>query len=232
MKIWHISDTHSKHAQLTPQVCDVIVHSGDFSNSRQLDKSRSEIADFIEWFAALDAQHKVLVPGNHDMALFHKRYLADEIPSNIIYLDNEQVVIEGVKFYGSPFTPTHGGTWAWATARDKLHVYWDAIPEDTNVLITHGPPMGVLDKAWRYDAVSTTESTAMKYIEQTGCRNLMTRVMLIKPQAHLFGHLHNMRDIYNAGTAKISGIDTIFSNASCVEDGTLNVVNNGNIIYV
>lgn len=232
MKIWHISDTHCKHRELSVPQCDLVVHSGDFSNSRKLDINYNETVDFLEWYGSLDIKHKILVPGNHDVALYHKRVTADKIPQNIIYLEDKEAVIEGVKIYGSPHTPTHGSDqWAWMHDRSKLHKYWDNIPEDTDILITHGPPFGILDKAWRYLNIEEGKTYLYpKLIEQTGCANLKRKVDEVQPMLHLFGHLHDSRDIINSGIMKIT--PTLYSNASCVEDGTLQVSNNGNIIYI
>jgi len=50
------------------------------------------------------------------------------------------------------------------------------IPENTDVLVTHGPPFGVLDK--NYNQM------------HCGCKSLLQRVMQVRPKLHIFGHIH------------------------------------------
>lgn len=220
MRIFHCSDTHRKHHQLNVPEVDMIIHSGDFSDTRKPDINRNEVVDFINWYSSLPIKHKILVAGNHDTSIFHKHFLRSEIPDNIVYLENESCEIEGIKFWGGPQTPTFGKNWAWNVDRAKIHEYWDLIPRDTDVLITHGPPMGILD------------ATTHINIEQVGCRNLLKQVAEIQPKLHCFGHIHNSPGFFNSGILKTSSFKTIFSNGSCVEDRTMNIISNGNILYV
>lgn len=123
----------------------------------------------------------------------------------VIYLENESVTIEGLKIYGSPVTPTFNN-WFFMCDRGKIHRYWDAIEPDTDILITHGPPYGVLD--WSDDTAHTNS--------QKGCKALMKAVDRIKPLLHVFGHIHNGKDIINNGV--LFRDHTTFINASCVTD--------------
>lgn len=143
---------------------------------------------------------------------------------NITYLFNEDIVIDGIRFWGSPFTPTFGMGWAFNKDRSKINRVWESIPEDTDVVITHGPPQGILD---------ISENT-MHQIEFCGCSALKKRVMKM-PNLKLvcFGHIHNMRQITNQGTVKLATQDTIFSNGSVVKDGRFGVLSsNGNILEI
>lgn len=220
MKIWHISDTHRKHHQLNVPEVDMIIHSGDFSDTRKPDLNRNEVVDFINWFSSLPTKYKVLTAGNHDTSIFHKHFLVSEIPSNIIYLENSGVEIEGLKIYGAPQTPTFGRDWAWNVDRAKIHECWNLIPRDIDILVTHGPPMGILDATMHIN------------IEQVGCRNLLKHITEIQPKLHCFGHIHNSPGFFNSGILKTPSFKTIFSNASCVEDRTMNIISNGNVLYV
>ena len=221
MKIWHISDTHCKHEELKiPHEVDAVVHSGDFSNSRNIDINYNETMSFLDWFSALNIQYKILVPGNHDVSIFHKRILPEQIPSGIIYLENQEAIIDGVKFYGAPQTPTFGKDWAWNVDRAKIHKYWDLIPDDTDIIITHGPPMGILDLTMHME------------LERAGCKNLLKRIGQIRPQLHLFGHIHNSSYVLNSGMLQLAGINTVFSNGSCIEDRTGNLISNGNLLWI
>ena len=164
MLILHLSDTHGKHHELRNlPPADIIIHSGDISFAG----SENEIMDFIEWFGALPYKYKIFIAGNHDDCLFGANL--DGLPQNCFYLCNSSVSIEGVKFYGTPMF-----------MEDAMSGDYDRniqkIPSDTNVLITHQPPYGMLDY-----------SANINY----GDHNLLQIVLKTKPKYHLFGHIHN-----------------------------------------
>ncbi len=127
MKILHISDTHNRHRQLTnlPEA-DVAVHSGDVSMNGTIE----EVLDFLNWFSALPYRHKIFVEGNHDICLF--RCNINGIPDNMYFLQDSSIRIEGVNFYGASMKRSHESSVL-------------AISEDTDVVISHEPPFGILD---------------------------------------------------------------------------------------
>lgn len=174
MKVICISDTHGRHAQLALPDADVVVHAGDISNRGKL----PEIKAFLEWFSALPMPNKIFIAGNHD---FYFEDINDEefrriLPENIIYLNDSACVIDGVKFWGSPITP-YFHNWAFNRHRGAaIRAHWDLIAEDTDVLITHGPAKGILDK------------TASG--QHVGCADLLHRVQQLKLKAHICGHIH------------------------------------------
>lgn len=213
MKILHISDTHGMHNEFPKETfdgIDMVIHSGDCSNSRNLMNSMIEISQFLEWYEKVPVQHKLFVAGNHDTAIARKQIdRADMVLRDIIYLENESIEIEGLKIWGSPITPTFGD-WSFMKARDKTHEVWKTIPDDTDIIVVHGPPKGVRDLS--YDRQNN--------LEFCGDLALMKRVMAIKPKLVLFGHIHNCKDIENQGISRYHRYpNTVFSNASCVEDG-------------
>lgn len=223
-KIWHISDTHSFHNLLVvPKDIDIVIHSGDFSNYRDLYKNEIETKDFITWYSNLDIKYKILVAGNHDAfpSIAPKEFkdLCEE--SNIIYLENESVEIEGIKIYGSPVQPTFGN-WYFQKRREKLFKFWENIPDDTDILVVHGPPQGILDLSYSRD----------HRLEYCGCRSLKRHILeRLNLKFCLFGHIHNNENIINAGIMKLSICDTIFSNGSVVCDGKFGkLISNGNIL--
>ena len=171
MKIIHISDTHGRHHQLNdlPEA-DVIVHSGDISNNGEA----HEVLDFLNWYIDLPYKHKLFVTGNHDICLWDADNIAD-LPDNVHFLQDRGCVIDGVKFYGLAYDHTES-----------------MIPDDVDVLITHEPPVMILDES---------ECT------HWGNALLRARVFQVKPQLHLFGHVHKAN-----GTTSENGI--IFSNAA------------------
>jgi len=145
-------------------------------------------------------QNFVGIAGNHDLSFQDMPITARSwIPDFYEYLENDHVTIHGVKFHGSPITPEFMG---WGFGRERGEIikqYWDLIPDDTDVLVTHGPPMGILDWAV-YDEI------------HVGCEELRTRVMQVKPKIHAFGHIHG-----SYGQHKHDNIK--FVNASNLNEG-------------
>lgn len=225
MKILHISDTHGFHNLLNiPEGIDMIIHSGDCSNYREPYKNEPEVRDFIAWYSKLDIPFKIYVCGNHDTSVeagyLNRSHFEQE---GIIYLENESTEIKGIKIWGSPITPSFGVGWAFNKKRDKLHDLWQSIPEDTDIVITHGPAKGCLDLSYnRFGA-----------LEFCGCEALRKRMIKLKPKLVCFGHIHSMDGIVNAGTLKLSTHDTIYSNGSVVEDGKFGKLSSqGNIFEI
>ncbi len=222
MRIWHISDTHTYHNLLeVPKDIDMVIFSGDCSNPRDPYLNEPEVKDFANWFASLNIKHKILIAGNHDSSIERKLINKEYFEKlNIIYLEDSGVEIEGIKIYGSPYTPSFNN-WSFMKARHKLFSTWDAIPEDTDILVVHGPPKGILDISENRD----------HSIEYCGCSALKKRVLRLNLKLCCFGHIHNTSDIINAGTMKLSILDTIFSNGSVVTDGRFGKLSsNGNIV--
>ena len=214
MKILHISDTHGFHRMIPDERfhdVDVVVHSGDCSNYRDPYRNANEVKDFIEWYSSVPVPYKIYVAGNHDTSI-ERRLIApvDIKAAGITYLENESVSIVGVKFYGSPITPTFGD-WAFMKSRAKTHEVWQQIPDDTHVLIVHGPPKGVRDLSF----------DRQNNLEMCGDLSLMKRCFALKDTLKLvcFGHIHDMDDVHNQGISRYSKTDTVFSNAACVHDG-------------
>ena len=211
MKIWHISDTHTYHGLLkVPEGIDMVIHSGDATNPRDPYASEQEMLNFISWFGSLPIKHKVFVAGNHDLCI--ERNLITKIDfmkNGIVYLENDYVEVEGIKIWGSPFTPSFGQGWAFNKKRSALHDIWKEIPDDVDIVVVHGPPKGILDLAYHQ----------LNCIEFCGDEALRKRMYLLNPKLCLFGHIHNNDDIINAGTIKLLIGDTIYSNGSVVTDG-------------
>jgi Icc-related predicted phosphoesterase len=211
MKIWHISDTHTYHGLLkVPEGIDMVIHSGDATNPRDPYASEQEMLNFISWFGSLPIKHKIFVAGNHDLCI--ERNLITKIDfmkNGIVYLENDYTEVEGLKIWGSPFTPTFGNGWAFNKKRSALHDIWKEIPDDVDIVVVHGPPKGILDLAYHQ----------LNCIEFCGDEALRKRMYLLNPKLCLFGHIHNNEDIINAGTMKLSIGDTIYSNGSVVTDG-------------
>ena len=219
-KIWFISDTHACHSQLTvPKNIDLVIHSGDESNYWDQHRNHSEYQDFKEWYFNLPIKHKVFVPGNHSSYIFHneKEVRKDFKKLGIHFLNKDSVEIEGLKLYGDPTTPIFGNWWH-MSKREKLFNRWQLIPEDTDILITHGPPKRILDLSHNREGK----------LEYCGDQSLFNRVLEIKPKIHCFGHIHNSNGCYNQGERFYEGIN--FINASCVTDGKMGEITSNGII--
>lgn len=202
MKIWFISDTHGQHKNLVvPNGVDIVIHAGDVANHKELSANSVEVQSFLDWFSDLPIKYKIFIAGNHDTSLeagMFRRY----IPDNIIYLEHEFVEVDGVKIFGSPYTPTFGTGWAFNKRRDILHKFWAGIPKNLDILITHGPPKTVLD---------LTENRGLEYC---GCNSLLNKIKEVKPRYSVFGHVHEEGSTY-LETKRIP--DTKFINAAVVD---------------
>ncbi len=175
-KIVCLSDTHNCNEQIIVPEGDILIHSGDATIHGTID----EIVLFNDWFANLPHRTKIFVAGNHDW-LFetNNRFALSLLANSIIYLQDSFVEIEGLKIYGSPWQPRFYD-WAFNLTRGaELAEKWKLIPADSDILITHGPPHGILDEVPR-----------QFWIENTGCEELRKRVEEIRPKAHIFGHIH------------------------------------------
>lgn len=175
MKLCIISDTHNYHKRLAKLPdADVIIHAGDFTSVGH----SHEIVNFMQWFSKLPYKYKICVAGNHDW-LFetHKLLALEKIPQNVIYLEDSGVEIDGIKFWGSPVQKPFNG-WAFNRPEEKLAQHWAAIPDDTDVLITHSPPYSIMDFVPWDRSHEGSPSLYKEVVER------------IKPKIHIFGHIH------------------------------------------
>lgn len=190
MKITFISDTHTKHDELLWDKTDIpggdlLIHTGDIMNSG---RNPMDIAKFCKWFDGLEQyHHKVFIAGNHDRLFETDPEMASEIYNsykNITYLQDNWAQVGDdsfmAKIYGSPWQPEFYN-WAFNLPRrgTELMSKWEAIPEDTDILLTHGPAQGHLD------------TSGPPYNEPNlGCELLAERIAEFKPKIHVCGHIH------------------------------------------
>lgn len=217
MRIVFISDTHLintiRGTPINLPEGDVLVHCGDALNRG----SYLEFSAFATWFSAQPFKRKVFVPGNHDVVVQHG-YENGSSLKQIDWCDvliDSGVVIDGVKFWGSPWQPEFCN-WAWNLPRGpELKKHWDLIPNDTDVLVTHTPPMGVLDTVWRTKWVRDKQNQprAQHYQEHVGCADMMEAVKRVNPKVHAFGHVHQAY-----GSQSVSGLRTVFMNCALANE--------------
>lgn len=177
-RIVAISDTHSRHQNFGPLPDgDILIHAGDATVQGKFD----EVIEFNRWFGTLPYKHKIFVAGNHDFLFEKSPEMGRALMSNVTYLQDSFTIVEGLKIYGSPWQPRF---YDWAFNLDRgqdIARKWAMIPEDTDVLVTHGPPHGILDMVsdrWTGRA------------EAVGCEELLPVVQRIRPRVHIFGHIH------------------------------------------
>lgn len=194
-KIDLLADTHCQENRIITKGGDLLIHAGDISYSGTV----KEIMPFLEWFGKQDYKHKILIAGNHDW-LFEK---ASEVcreeceRRGITLLNDSGTEVEGIKIWGSPVQPEFC-EWAFNRPRgEKIKAHWDLIPNDTEILVTHGPPMNILDMTPRHEAV--------------GCQDLWYKIMETQVKLHVFGHIHHSRGVKYF-------MDRIFVNAAAVDE--------------
>lgn len=199
MKLVCISDTHGMLDRVSLPPGDVLVHAGDLTSQGTI----GEVTRFVQHLAKWRSRyrHVVVIAGNHDRCFENQhRELAEGVlrDAGIIYLMDSGVELDGVRFYGSPWQPRFG-SWAFNVTRGpEIDAKWLQIPSAVDVLVTHGPPYGILDTTYRGTGV--------------GCASLRQHVLTrIRPLIHAFGHIH---EAY--GAARSCG--TRFINASCCDE--------------
>lgn len=215
-RVWFISDTHGRHHELTvPKDVDIVVHAGDESNSRDPYMNEPEVHGFLNWYKMLPIKYKVWTPGNHSTSIEHGLVKRSNVPENITYLNHESTEVMGLKIFGSPFTPAFGQGWAYNVKRSKLDEYWKEIPEGTDIVITHGPPLGILDHT-ECGAPSKPTGNENTITCSCGDKSLRNHIERVKPLVHCFGHIHPEDRCPNAGMTQLTGLRTKFINAAVV----------------
>jgi len=191
-----ISDTHELHRELDVPDGDILIHCGD---TGMMSRSLAAIEDFDDWLGGLPHKVKLLVPGNHEFVLENpgRRGLI----TNATVLVNESVTVMGLRIWGSPTTPLVDGAFGLISDRHRARLY-EQIPNDTNIVVTHGPPYGVLDQA-----------PGSEY--HAGCRQLLAAMQRVKPRLHVFGHAHGCFGMMDTP-------ETLFANVALLgSDGSL-----------
>lgn len=204
LKIVHISDTHNKHEELEIPECDVLLFTGDIGGRTDL----KQLMRFLVWFEKQPADKKIFIGGNHDIildkkwmeqkqftggieALLSRQSYYDAIKLiesySVIYLNNKEYIYKGVKFYGSPYSPSfHRQNWVFNADRGKeIMKEWAKIPSDVNILLTHTPVYGVMD-----DLKDCWDGIEERFV---GCKDLLSVIekRLHSLKLHCSGHIHS-----------------------------------------
>lgn len=188
MRIVCLSDTHHLFSPLSVPEGDLLLHAGDLTEQGRPE----ELIAVAAWLRQLPHRHKVVIAGNHDRGL--ERPQGRDLLSGLTYLQDQSVTLDGLRLYGSPWTPEFGTGWAFQAQRGSdCARRWANIPDSVDILLTHGPPAGRGDR--------TIQNVS------AGCQQLRERVDQIRPLLHLFGHIHEAYGIERHG-------ETWFANAS------------------
>lgn len=181
IKIVALSDTHTKHHQITIPKGDILIYAGDFEIRNTID-----LVEMRDWLNKLPHKHVVTIFGNHDFTdTLPIEKIKDIFGKKINYLCNDSVKIKGLKIWGSSYSPLFND-WAWMRLDNDLKEIWASIPDDVDVVITHCPCYGILDGT-------------LPRMESVGSLTLKDRIKEIKPKIHICGHIHESQGKYTDG---------------------------------
>lgn len=201
-KITFISDTHGRHRKLDLPGGDILVFGGDMEAS-----STQRAHEFLVWLSEQDYNHKIVIAGNHDSIFEYSDVLWEEYVGmfGAVYLQDSGCEVEGIKFWGTPWSlPFYD--WSFMAPEESLQKKYELIPEDTDILISHGPPKSILDRE--------------QGGENCGSKALKAALSRVDPKVCVFGHIHEQ-----GGTLEMFN-DTLCLNSSVVSR-KLDITNNG-----
>jgi Icc-related predicted phosphoesterase len=195
MRIVALSDTHLFHDELEVPDGDILVHAGDLCRGGTLD----ELEVAAAFLRSLPHRHKVVVAGNHDRAFVNEPAQARALLGpEVTYLEDAEAVVGGLRFWGSPWQPEFRD-WAFNLPRGAaLAEKWALIPAGLDVLVTHGPPLGIGDG----------RGAGYGGADRLGCADLLAAVRRARPVLHLFGHLHDSGGAWVRGPTTFANVTT------------------------
>jgi len=216
-----ISDTHGFHDQLDMGSGDLLIHAGDFTCRG----SREEVQEFADWIKKLDFKEKLIIAGNHELSFDEERFeqrlvkfqskpsqldsikkncdpkifkdILCEGVDNIHYLEHEGIRLFGYNIFGSPYIPPISD-WAFMLNAKERREKWQQVPATTDILVTHTPPLGIMDGSHR------------------GCESLLAELSRISPRLHIFGHVHESYGQHSLH--HMSGETSTLINAAIVDE--------------
>jgi len=186
VRILHISDTHGLHRTVEDKYpmpdADVLIHTGDFTDKGSLE----EFHDFNEWLGELQKRypHRILILGNHEYKAPLDPQQAKTVLSNAIVLEHESVDVLGLHMFGSPWIQGHKASAPGDSSR--VPHKFDQIPQEVDILLTHGSPFGIMDYC---------ELGSMPH--WGGSKALRQEILRASPRVHLFGHMHEQRGVWH-----------------------------------
>lgn len=208
MKIACLSDTHEKHSKINefPEA-DIFIFAGDFTNRGSL-RSADQ---FNQWLGSLPYEHNIVICGNHEIGFDHKsKEEIQKILSNAIYLDQNFVEINGVKIWGEPRQPEFRN-WAFNKKFDDMKNCWELIPDDIDILLTHGPPKDYGDRT------SDGRNVGCVYLNQFIKKNKIPYIVC--------GHIHEARGQYNMYDS------SVVLNVSAINNKDYSIIDNPIVVF-
>lgn len=182
--------------------CDLLLIGGDicpnFKRIPQYDCWIQEnwIEDiFFDWIKKQPCKQSVFVAGNHDWYFYFTTRKPRKIPDNCCYLQDESMIYNGIKIYGSPWQ-VEFNDWAFNLSEIDLSQKWNQIPKDTDILLLHCPPKYILDMC---DNTHIGSETLTQKIKELNCKLVV------------FGHNHEGNGTYEKN-------DTTYINASILNN--------------
>lgn len=194
MKLVCFSDAHWLFPEVQVPPGDVLIYAGDWCSGEDM---KNTVA-FAAYLRKFKHKHKIVIAGNHDRLAERNPHMVKEIfyEEGIIYLQDSGVTINGISFYGTPWTPEFCN-WAFMLPDEDLKKKWKGIPDNLDVLITHGPAFGILDRLPNEGSV--------------GSKTLEEAIIQKKPRIHICGHIHN-------GHGKMESEHTYYYNVAVCDD--------------
>lgn len=194
IKICAIADSHRQHRNIKIPKCDIFIFAGD----AEID-SLLALHDFNEWLGTIDVNiTRIIIMGNHDTKAEHiGKDWCKQLFTNGIYLENDGIEIAGLKIWGSPWTPLFM-SWGYMYPRQSLEAkkIWEQIPENLDILMTHGMPYQILDHS-NYQNKSV------------GCEVLQREVFKKRPKYYFGGHLHESHGHIEKGGIKFYNVSIL-----------------------
>lgn len=207
MKIVCISDVHCKWNKLKIPECDLLISAGDYSFLGE----PHVVRDFHKWLNKQPARYKISVQGNHEKQVEKNfalsKQMAEEACPGVYFIDEGLIEIEGTKIWCSAISKFFCN-WAWNRySGEDIQKHWDLIPNDADIVVTHGPCYGILDSLERFNGM--TQEFEMEHL---GDSQLLDKILEVKPKLHISGHIHP-----GYGTLTRDGI-TFINAAICNDD--------------
>jgi predicted phosphohydrolase len=207
MRVVALSDTHTMHEKIQVPDGDLLIYAGDSLSSG----GKAEFMRFRDWWMALPHKRKVLIAGNHDWFFEHEPALVHDLLPGTSYLCDSGGTLspEEINIWGSPYTPEFCN-WAFNVTRGLLYAkHWRKIPQGLDILITHGPPLGILDQKNPRHPDSRDVYVQSVHL---GDEELARAVQETRPKHHIFGHIHG------SGGLSLTIGETTYHNAAIVDE--------------
>lgn len=207
MKIVAVADTHGNLLGSEIPECDLFILAGDFCPDGTDSFQECWLdAAFKYWCKHIPAKKKILVAGNHDFVFESRKSKALSLIGDFIYLQDDYCYFEDIKIYGLPWQLYNGG-WAFNLYEHDLAQKYAQIPNDTDIIVSHGPPFGYGDNVPK-KVIKDEDEEKWPEPAHAGSPSLIAKIIEIKPKLVVFGHIHQGYGIYKLG-------NTILANVAC-----------------